>query len=156
MNIIINTIPHKAVPTKRPDTANHIAYGSYLVNACGCMECHTQENKGQIIQELAFMGGREFLLPDGSIIRSSNLTPAQRTGIGSWNEDMFVKRFKSYTDSNYKPQIVERGTLNTVMPWTMYGRMTESDLAAIYSYLKSLQPREHDIEKFTPTGTLRK
>lgn len=156
MNIIINTIPHKATPGKRPDTSDHLAYGAYLVNACGCMECHTKENKGQVIPELAFTGGRGFLLRDGSVVRSSNLTPAPKTGIGSWNEDAFVNRFKSYVDSNYKPQTVEKGAFNTVMPWTMYGRMTRSDLAALFTYFKSLPPKENEIEKFTPAGMAKK
>ena len=156
MNIIINTIPKKANPVKRPDTPDRLAYGAYLANASACMECHTKENKGQIIPELAFMGGREFLLRDGSIVRSSNLTPAPKTGIGSWNEDAFVNRFKSYADSNYKPQLVEKGAFNTVMPWAMYGRMTRSDLAAIFTYFKSLPPKENEIEKFTPPGMAKK
>jgi hypothetical protein len=46
MSIIINTIPKKAAPVKRPDTSDVLAYGAYLVNACACMECHTQVDKG--------------------------------------------------------------------------------------------------------------
>ena len=154
MNIMINTIPHEATPVKKPDTSDRIAYGAYLVNACSCMECHTRENKGQIIPELAFTGGRAFLLPDGSIVRSCNITPSQKTGIGSWSEDLFVNRFKSYTDANYKPQMVAQGGFNTLMPWTMYSGMTRSDLAAIFAYLKSLPPKENAVEKFTPVRLL--
>jgi hypothetical protein len=152
MNIIINTIPKKVPAGKKPDTTNHLAYGAYLVNAAGCQECHTKADKGQIIPAMAFMGGRDFLMGDGSIVRSANITPAPKTGIGTWTEDAFVKRFKMYTDSTYQPQTVEKGKFNTVMPWTMYGRMTRSDLVAIYTYLKSLPPRENEVEKFTPAG----
>ncbi len=156
MSIIINAIPKKVVPGKKPDTANHLAYGAYLVNACGCRECHTKDNKGQIIPEMAFMGGREFPLRDGSIIRSSNLTPDPATGLGNWNEDAFISKFKSYTDSSYKPHTVASGAMNTIMPWTMYGKMTRSDLAAIFTYFKSLPPKENKVEKFTAAGIAKK
>jgi mono/diheme cytochrome c family protein len=149
MNIIINIIPKKGTPGKRPDTSDHLAYGAYLVNASGCIECHTKANKGQIIPEMAFMGGREFILRDGSKVRSSNITPAAQTGIGSWTDEVFVSRFAAYADPNYKPKAVENGEFNTIMPWTMYGKMTRSDLEAIFTYLKSLPPKENAVEKFS-------
>jgi cytochrome c2 len=156
MNIIINTIPHKAVPAKRPDTSDHLAYGAYLVNACACMECHTKENKGQIIPELAFQGGREFKFPDGSVVRSANITPSTASGIGNWNVDAFVNRFKTYADSGYKPQPVKPGDFNSIMPWLIYCNMTRTDLAAIYTYLHSLPAKENSVEKFTPASAMAK
>ncbi len=149
MNIIINTIPQKAVPGRRPDTSMHELYGAYLVNACACIECHTKDNHGQIIPELAFMGGREFILPGGNVVRSANITPDLETGIGNWSEDAFVNRFKSFTDSNYKPQAIDKNIFNTIMPWTRYGLMTRSDLAAIYAYLRTLPAKHNEVSKFS-------
>ena len=156
MSIIINTIPKKAPGGTRPDEANTLAYGAYLVNAAGCIECHTQVNKGQIIPELAFSGGREFPLATGGIVRSANITSSTETGIGNWTEDAFINRFKSYVDSNYKPQTVEKGAFNSYMPWTMYGGMKRSDLAAIYAYLHSLPAKENKVVKFTPSSAIAK
>ena len=156
MSVIINTIPQKAPGSTRPDTTNVLAYGAYLVNACACIECHTQVNKGQIIPELAFSGGREFPLATGGIVRSANITSSTETGIGSWTEEAFINRFKSYVDSNYKPQTVEKGAFNSYMPWTMYGGMKRSDLAAIYAYLHSLPVKENKVVKFTPPGEIAK
>jgi hypothetical protein len=156
MNIIINTIPHKANPQKRPDTSDKLAYGAYLINACACKECHTQEKRGQIIPELALMGGREFKLPTGGVVRSANLTPDMKTGIGGWNEDAFINRFKAYGDSSFHPQPVEKNGFNTIMPWMMYGNMTRSDLAAIYAYLRSIPARENAVIKFTPEELAKK
>ncbi len=152
MNIIINMIPKKAEGGTRPDAANTLAYGAYLVNACACRECHTPVKQGQIIPELAFSGGREFMLYSGGIVRSSNITASTETGIGNWSEEAFINRFKSYVDSNYKPQNVEKGAFNTLMPWTMYGGMTRTDLAAIYAYLHSMPAKENAVIKFTPPG----
>ncbi|MBA3827410.1 MAG: cytochrome c [Taibaiella sp.] len=150
MNFIINTIPKVADPHKRPDPSNRHAYGAYLVNAAGCIECHTKADKGQIIKDLAFSGGREFNMPDGSVIASANITSDGETGIGDWNEDAFVNRFKGYVDSLYKPQVVEKGSFNTIMPWTMYGKMTREDLGAIYTYLHSIEGIRNPVTKFTP------
>ncbi len=150
MNIIINTIPKKASPEKRPDASNPIAYGAYLVNAAGCNECHTKAKKGIIIKELEYAGGRAFKMPDGSEIQSSNITPDKKTGIGDWTKEMFVNRFRAYADSGYVPHTVANGAVNTIMPWTMYGTMTPTDLSAIYDYLQSLTPISMAITKHTP------
>ncbi|GAA4464309.1 hypothetical protein GCM10023093_14390 [Nemorincola caseinilytica] len=150
MNIIINTIPAKAVPGKRPSPADKLAYGAYLVNASGCNECHTREKRGQIIKELEYSGGREFRFHDGSILRSSNITPDVNTGIGSWTEDVFINRFRAFADSGYVAPGVPMGSFNTIMPWTMYGKMSREDLAAIYAYLRSIPPQVNNVTKFVP------
>ncbi len=154
MSVIINMIPKKAEPGTRPEETNTLAYGKYLISSAGCVECHTPAKQGQIIPELAFSGGREFNLPDGSVLRSANITSSTTTGIGNWSEDAFVNKFKSYTDSNYHPPTVEKGTFNTIMPWTMYGGMKRSDLAAIYAYLHSLPGKENAVVKFTPPQSM--
>jgi hypothetical protein len=149
MSIILNTIPKKRTPEKRPDPSDQIAYGKYMVNASACIECHTQVDKGQIIPDLAFGGGRSFEFPNGAVLRSSNITPDEETGIGKWNEESFLARFRMYADSSYTPPPVAPGDFNTIMPWTMYARMKEEDLKAIYAYLKSVKPIKNKVEKYT-------
>lgn len=151
MNFIINTLPQKADPHKRPDTTDLITYGAYMTNASGCRECHTRIEKGQIIEEFAFSGGREFQMPDGSIIRSSNLTKDIKTGIGQWTEEQFIQRFKIYSDSSGKKISVRPGEFNSVMPWTMYAGMNRQDLRAIFAYLKTIKAIPNKVEKFTST-----
>jgi hypothetical protein len=148
-NFIVNTIPQKAEPQKRPDKSDKLSYGAYLTNAAGCVECHTQVEKGQIIKELSFSGGREFSLPDGSIVRSSNLTTETETGIGAWTEELFIQKFKMYTDSTYASDPIMPGDFNTWMPWTMYAGMDREDLAAIFAYLKTVPPINNKVAKFT-------
>lgn len=149
MNFILNTIPQPANPQPRPDKTDQLAYGAYLVNATACMECHTNVDKGQIIPELAYSGGREFGFPNGSVLRSANITPHE-TGIGSWTEEMFIARFKLYADSSYVVPTIPMGEYNTIMPWTMYGQMTNEDLSAIYAYLRTVKPLENSVVKFSP------
>jgi cytochrome c2 len=148
MSIILNTIPTKGTPQKRPNPADELAYGQYLVNASGCIECHTQVEKGQVIPALAFGGGREFPI-SGGIVRSSNITPDEETGLGKWTPDAFVQRFKAYADSSYTAPTVKAGEFNTIMPWEMYGAMKEQDLRAIFTYLKTVKPIRNAVEKYT-------
>jgi mono/diheme cytochrome c family protein len=148
VNYILHTIPQKGIPETRPSKENKVEYGRYLTNAAGCRECHTRADKGQIIEEFAFAGGREFMFPDGSVCRSSNISPDKETGIGSWTADIFVKRFKMYRDSTFQPPTVARGEFNTIMPWTMYAGMDEEDLEAIFAYLQTLTPMKNSVAKF--------
>lgn len=152
MNFILNTIPKNAEPQKLPSKSDKVAYGSYLVNAAGCVECHTQVDKGQIIEELKFSGGRDFQFPDGSVLRTSNITPDNETGIGKWTEQEFIRKFKAYADSGYVVPNVAPGEFNTIMPWTMYAGMTEEDLASIYAYLRTIPPKKNLVERFSKAG----
>jgi hypothetical protein len=150
MNFIINTLPQMAAPQPRPDPSDQLAYGAYLVNASGCVECHTQVEKGQIIKSLAFSGGREFMFPDGGIVRSSNISSDPKTGIGRWTERQFVARFKNFADSAYTPPTVGVGEYNTIMPWTMYGGMKEEDLMSIFTFLQTVEPIANKVTLFSP------
>lgn len=147
-SLILNTIPKKAEPHEIPDRSDLVAYGEYVANGAACIECHTPLKKGKYIMEKVYAGGREFVLPTGTV-RTSNLTPDPETGIGRWTEETFVNRFKIYADSLYTPTEVGDG-FNTQMPWTVYARMDEYDLKAIYTYLHSLKPVKNTVVKFTP------
>jgi hypothetical protein len=148
MNIIINTMPAKAAFTERPDTTDALAYGAYLVNAAACYDCHTPFDKGAYNEKLGFAGGRLFNMPFGAL-RSANITPDE-TGIGNWSKEFFVARFASYRDSVNSHRTVGPKDFNTIMPWTMYATMTDGDLSAIYTYLKTVKPIANPVTKFTP------
>jgi hypothetical protein len=146
MNFIVNTIPVKASFTEKPPKSDTLNYGAYLTNSAACMECHTQVNKGQVIPELAFSGGRAFKMPYGEV-RSANITPDKETGIGNWTAEQFVTRFKTYLDP---ANITEMGAtdVNTIMPWAMFAGMDTSDLRSIYAYLQTLKPIKNHVEHF--------
>lgn len=146
MNFIINLIPEKADHQPAPEPSDKVAYGEYL--AWSCIECHTVAEKGRIVLEEAYAGGRQFPLMTGGTVYSANITPDIETGIGTWTEDQFVRRFKQYADSNFVSQSVADNTFNTYMPWEMYAGMTVSDLKALYAYLMSLGPKTNKVERF--------
>ena len=146
MNLILNTIPENGHPQIKPPKTDTLKYAAYLLNASGCVECHTPEKKGQIIADKAYTGGREFAMPNG-MLRSANLTPDAETGIGSWTPESFVARFKAYSNQDNLP-VLAKNDVNTIMPWTMYGGMDSTDLVAIYKYLVSLKPVHNKVVHF--------
>jgi cytochrome c2 len=149
MNIILHTIPAKAEYGQIPDSNNLVERGAYYFNAASCGDCHTKQDKGNKIKGMELAGGFEFPMKTGGIVRSSNITPDQQTGIGSWDEAAFLRRFKAYGDSSYQLPSIGSGDFNSVMPWTMYKNMKESDLKAIYAYLKTVPPIKNQVVKFS-------
>ncbi len=148
MNFIINTIPKEASFTTKPDTTELIAYGKYLFTSASCSDCHTRKEKGEPVEGMYLAGGFEFPFPDG-VIRSSNITPDKETGIGSWTQQDFVRKFKVFADSSFVAHQVKPGDFNTLMPWSYYGKMKESELTAIYAYLQTVPAVHNKVERFT-------
>jgi hypothetical protein len=147
VSILINTMPIKANPQPKPSPDDVVNYGRYMITASACTDCHTRMERGSFVGE-PFAGGNAYPLPDGSIVRSANITPHE-TGIGSWSKEEFINRFKVYADPSYTPHTVQSGQFQTYMPWLMYAGMTEEDLGAIYEYLRTVEPVENEIEIFT-------
>jgi mono/diheme cytochrome c family protein len=149
MNIIINTIPHKAALTTIPSPDDSLAYGKYLFTAAACHDCHTPFEKGKYDETKFMSGGRSFQLATGTVY-SANITPDEETGIGFWGRDAFINQFKQYRDSATAHRKLQPGDMQTIMPWTAYAGMTDKDLAAIYTYLKTVPAISNKVEKFKP------
>lgn len=151
-NFILKTIPKDGSPSPRPAKSDTLAYGAYMFTAAGCGDCHTNFKDGKFVGPVA-AGGREMMLPDGSVLRTPNLTPHE-TGIKNkyTSKQQFIDRFAMYRDSVYSPVKVQAGKLQTIMPWMMYAGMKDEDIGAIYEYLQSLDPVDHMVVSFTPAG----
>ena len=146
VNFIMHTMPAKSAPGQCPPASDQVNYGRYLVNAAGCVDCHSMRDKGQIVAGTEFGGGMEFPQPAG-VIRSANITPDKETGIGNWTRDAFVQHFKMYTDSSYRSPAYTPQDINSPMPWIMYAGMSVQDLEAIYAYLQTIRPLSHAVTK---------
>lgn len=146
VSILINTMPKPAAFTSLPPETDHIKYGEYLINASGCVDCHSKTDKGKVIAGTEFGGGMEFRQPAG-VMRAPNIT-FDETGLASWTKEAFVQRFKRYADSSYVPATMGPGDINTPMPWMMFAGMKSSDLEAIYDYLRSLKPIKNEVKRF--------
>lgn len=126
-----------------------VGLGSYNVNAQGgCNDCHTNPpyapggdpfagEPEQINVPCYLSGGTDF-----GPFRSRNLTPDPVTGLPAgltYEEFLHVLRTGEDTTSPFNPPF--DGGLLQVMPWPVYGKMTDRDLRAIYEYLSAIPSR---------------
>jgi hypothetical protein len=146
LNILVHTMPEKATLGTRPDSHDTIKYGSYLVQSAGCKDCHSQDKQGKLIAGLEFAGGHEYKI-NGNTLRSANITPDANTGIGSWSREAFIARFRLYNDES-KAANVGAADFQTIMPWWEYNGLKDSDLSAIYTYLRTVKPVSNKVVKF--------
>lgn len=123
--------PRKSSPPQEPT----VERGAYLANNVAvCAECHTKRNMldGSYVNA-RFSGGTEFKVngEPNKFIVTPNLTPSKYGRITSWSEEQFVGRFGAGV-----------GIPHTHMPWRQFQRMSESDVRAIYRYLRTLPPSD--------------
>ncbi len=69
-----------------------------------------------------------------TLVFSANLTPDNDTGIGAWNEEMFVETMRSGRHQGLGRRILYP------MPWEELGELDAADLVAIYAYLVTIKP----------------
>ena len=115
-----------------------VGLGSYIVNAQGgCNDCHTTPSfaaggnpfLGQPLQvntATYLGGGRAF----GPVTISRNITPDEHGLPSGLTRDQFMTALRTGIDKD--------GAILQVMPWPVYGAMTDGDLKAIYEYLRSI------------------
>jgi hypothetical protein len=134
-------------PVAAPGKSDTIRYGEYLVNRMVCKDCHTQMERGELKEELAFAGGREFRIGK-FLVNAANITPDVETGFGGWSEDRFVKTFRDYANFAQGSPLPPATQANfTLMPWPVLSQTPEEDLKAIYAYLKTLKPIRNPVTK---------
>ncbi|MES2508507.1 MAG: cytochrome c [Pseudomonadota bacterium] len=114
-----------------------IARGAYLARAGNCMGCHTARGGA------SYAGGRGIDTPFGTVF-TSNLTPDEKTGIGSWSSSHFWRAMHNGKSKNGR-------LLYPAFPYTSFTQMTREDSNALYAYLKS-QPA---VAKANQAHTLR-
>lgn len=118
------------------------AYGKYLaINVANCYGCHTDRDlKTGAFTGKPFAGGLIFEpeeASEGWEFITPNLTPDNETGkIAAWDQATFCKRIKSGRVFKTSP-----------MPWGPFSRMDESDMKAIYNYLRTVAPVTNKVEK---------
>jgi len=149
VNILIRTAPQSYTAQKSPDKSNSVAYGKYLTQMAGCAHCHSNEALKDKLEHFEFAGGTEINLPMGTL-RTANITPDEKTGIGKFTKEQFIARFKSFATPESRKVKVQPESFNTIMPWTNYAGMTEEDLGAIYDYLRTVPAVSNKVQIFTP------
>jgi hypothetical protein len=123
-----------------PDRSDQLAYGKYLTTIGGCEDCHTPSIKGQEIPGMAFAGGFLLQVP-GAAAAAANLTP-DASGISYYDEALFLQTIHTGT--------VRARKLSPLMPFAVYGNMSDDDLKAIFAYLRTLKPVKHRVDNSLP------
>lgn len=114
-----------------------VARGAYLARAGNCMGCHTARGGP------AYAGGRGIDTPFGTVF-SSNLTPDEKTGIGSWSPAHFWRAMHNGRSKDGR-------LLYPAFPYPNYTQVTRADSDAMFAYLRSLPA----VEQARPAHTLR-
>jgi hypothetical protein len=121
-----------------------VGLGSYIVNAQGgCNDCHTcppytpdhdpyTGGDGQPNAANYLAGGTPF----GPGIVSRNITPDATGKPAGLTRDEFIELLRTGHDPDMPGELLQ------VMPWPVYGRMLDRDLAAVYEYLSSIPHAE--------------
>ena len=107
-----------------PASSDLIARGAYLARAGNCMACHTTRG-GE-----PYAGGRAIETPFGAVY-TSNLTPDDQSGIGSWSPAHFWRAMHNGRSKDGR-------LLYPAFPYTSYTQITREDSDALFAYLNSL------------------
>jgi mono/diheme cytochrome c family protein len=110
--------------------AAQLARGKYVAAASDCAACHTAPG-GQ-----TYAGGYALQTPFGTI-NASNITQDADTGIGGWSLAQF--------DKAVRHGIGTHGYLYPAMPYNAYTRMSDQDIADLYSYIKTVPAVKHKV-----------
>ncbi len=152
LSIILTMVANSRIIPADPwdmDWDNKLQVGEYYARIGGCTFCHAgKDERMQAIPGMALGGGMDFPWEDKAI-RAANISADPETGIGSWSEADFVKRFTDYRDR--KIPVSDIGW-NSPMAWPVYANIREEDLAAIYAYLMSKPPVRNQVTIVSPAA----
>jgi mono/diheme cytochrome c family protein len=138
-------------PNIKASSDSHvIALGRSIVLGSGhCVDCHSKtKNVDSVLrlgQDPVLSGGYKFDLPFGTIY-TRNLTPDSTTGIGRMSDGEIARVLRYGVHKNGE----------AVLPFMPYQNMTDEDLTAVISYLRSQKPVHNPIpeNKYNIMGSI--
>jgi hypothetical protein len=142
---LIKGVPKPAGIVPEPDHRNKAQHGQYLVTLAECVNCHTPQVRGKLVETKRFGGGREFKFGPAVVV-SANITPDRDTGLGTWSEEQFLRKFYQYREYVEKGSPPASPQSFTLMPWLTLCELPPEDLRAIYWYLRTVQPVYNAVE----------
>ena len=112
----------RSTSTTPPPSAEQASRGAYLALAGNCMGCHTTPGGAP------YAGGRGVPTPFGTVM-APNLTPDEKTGIGSWSADDFWRALHNGRSRDGR-------LLYPAFPYPNYTRITRADADALHAWLR--------------------
>jgi mono/diheme cytochrome c family protein len=114
--------------------------GDYLVNAVmACDGCHTPRGPSGFLLEQRFSGGSGTWDTPAYTVKGSNITPDDETGVGKWSDQDIKRSLTEGVRPNGAP-------LSPQMPFVFYKILTERDLDAVVTYLRSVTPVRNRVQ----------
>jgi mono/diheme cytochrome c family protein len=102
--------------------------GKYQAILGDCAGCHGKD----------MSGGVTLMTPFGKLV-TSNITQDKDTGIGNYTADDFRAAMKEGRAPNGK-------RLYPAMPYPYYAKMSDGDVASLWSYLKTVKPVRKSVD----------
>jgi len=122
-----------------------IERGRYLVRGpAHCADCHSPPDQRAALeagQDVPLSGGFEFHLPVGTI-RVPNITPDPETGVGRRSDPEIARvlRYGVHADGRM------------VLPFMPFADLSDDDLTAVISYLRTMPPVRHAVAPHAPNA----
>lgn len=124
----------------RPDPASfplaQVQQGATLAAIGDCAVCHTADGG------IPFAGGRPLTTPFGTLY-GTNITPDEKTGIGTWSNAAFKRAMRDGVSRSGR-------YLYPALPYEHFTHVTDADLDALYAFLMTRRP----VAAVTPANNL--
>jgi mono/diheme cytochrome c family protein len=148
--------------------------GEYLVKSMGCNDCHTPWRTGASGPEpdmSRMLSGHPDTMPmpaapaasgpwmisvagtmtawsgPWGVSFTANLTPDEETGLGRWTEQQFMDTIRSGRHMGRGRPILPP------MPWPAITNLTDTDLKAVFAYLRTIPPIKNRVpDPLPPAG----
>ncbi len=138
--------PSATPGTYAPARRGLVARGEYMVELLGCGACHTDGAlAGDPDFDRSLAGSRTGIaytdplgVKNPGVIYPSNITPDDETGIGTWTDQQIANAIRAGIGRHAGRRIAW-------MPWQGYARISDDDVDAIVSYLRSIKPVRHKV-----------
>lgn len=128
-------------------TPERLERGEYLVhNVTQCLFCHSEYDstvEGLPIRKDKMGGGRSWASEGIEWLQVPNISPDPETGAGDWSDDAIARAVREGIGHDGR-------ALFPVMPYNNYSRMSDEDLAAIITYIRSIPP----VRQAQPTSEI--
>jgi len=136
-------LPYPDGKVEAPPKSDKVAYGKYLVDAkFDCFSCHSASFKHIDIMtpenSKGYLGGGNLLLDmELNEIYSSNLTMDQKTGLGNWSEEDFIKTLRYGMRPDLTP---------LRYPMVPAPMITDEEASSIWAYLQTIPVIVNEVE----------
>lgn len=156
MSLVFGVDSIYAQSGEQEDRARLLARGKYLMTAIQGCGCHTPRNKDGSLNLDRYLSGAPskppkkgpaanvgWTNPRWKKLYARNITPDPETGIGKWTEEDFIIAMR-------RGKAADGRIIDPFMPWPHFQGITDLDLKAIWTYLRTVKPIKNKVPESIP------